>query len=657
MMGELYTIISDCTFTNNSASFSGGAISGENIININDSTFEGNHAHQSGGAVCSDNGRLTITNCDFINNSAYCGGAIGCNEISDPYNLTIINSYFTNNTASGDGGAIFTHNMVINNSVFTNNTSKPYGSGSRFAGAVFCQENGIITGSLFKGNSAGMGGAVVYGNGSLNISNSDFINNTAYSGGAITCSYMDTTHYLTVKDCSFTNNSAEKYGGAILTDYLNVSNSYFVNNSAMYDGGCIIATNSTSVTNCSFINNSAGNYGGAICSRNDLNIQNSFLILNSTFISNNANYGGAIYSSNAEIHFNRFTDNSAMYGNDMYTTSSSMNANYNWWGSNAGPNGRVYGLTINKWLVLNINADPSIIRSSQTSNISVDLLHDNGILSDPAHPELYYHDPANGHVPNGVLVYFITSLGTLESPLMMNNGIVLSTLNIGSLVNGIITVSAIVDDQTVQTPVNIDKIIPTIISVDPLNNGSTNDTSKIIKVTFSEAIKNGTGWIEFKKSTGTAMNFTMEINGKVLSIKPSLSLMDGKYILILHTGSLTDLFGNSIQLFSSIFTMDKNPPIVSSTDPAKNAQNILTNKIMRINFNEPIKAGTGYIELKTSSGKLIPIIISIIGNVLTINHPILTKGTKNTLILHTGSINDLAGNKMAPYSTYFTTRA
>ena len=345
-------------------------------------------------------------------------------------------------------------------------------------------------------------------------------------------------------------------------------------------------------------------------------------------------------------------------GDDIYCPTGTFNGDNNWWGSNKGPNGSVYGLTINKWLVLNIKADPSIIKPGQTSNITVDLLHDNGILTDPTHPENYYHDPANGHIPDGITVNFTTNLGTVINPLIMINGIAVSTLNIGSLMNGIAMISAVLDGQTVQIPVKVDKTSPIIISVDPSSNRIINDSSKTIKVSFNEAIKKGTGWFELKKSTGAAVNFTYNITGNVLNIKPSQSLANGKYILILHTGSLTDLAGNYNPYFTSSFTIDTIPPRVSSTDPAKNAYNVPLNKIIRINFNEPIKLGTGWIELVNSSGKRIAITKTIRGNVLTItSSKLLTKRTNYTLILHSGCVTDLAGNKLAIYTTKFKTKS
>ena len=157
----------------------------------------------------------------------------------------------------------------------------------------------------------------------------------------------------------------------------------------------------------------------------------------------------------------------------------------------------------------------------------------------------------------------------------MINGIAVSTLNIGSVMNGIAIISAVLDGQTVQIPVKVDKTSPIIISVDPVNNRIINDPSKTIKVTFNEAIKKGTGWFELKKSTGTAVNFTYNITGNVLNVKPSQSLANGKYILILHTGSLTDLAGNyNPYLHIIIYHWILSHHVFQAQIPVKNAYNV-----------------------------------------------------------------------------------
>lgn len=92
---------------------------------------------------------------------------------------------------------------------------------------------------------------------------------------------------------------------------------------------------------------------------------------------------------------------------------------------------------------------------------------------------------------------------------------------------------------------------------------------------------------------------------------------------------------------------------VVSASPVNGAVNVSADKIIKITYNKPIKTGTNWIELKNSSGSLIPITKSIMGNILTITHPLLSKGVKYTLVLHSGSITDLDGKGMAPYSTSF----
>ena len=98
-----------------------------------------------------------------------------------------------------------------------------------------------------------------------------------------------------------------------------------------------------------------------------------------------------------------------------------------------------------------------------------------------------------------------------------------------------------------------DTVAPTVTDVDPANNAVNVPTNKTIKVKFSEPIKAGSYWIELKDSTGKAVDFTKSINENVLTITPTSNLKGTKYTLILHTGSLTDLAGNKLALYTSTF--------------------------------------------------------------------------------------------------------
>ena len=100
-------------------------------------------------------------------------------------------------------------------------------------------------------------------------------------------------------------------------------------------------------------------------------------------------------------------------------------------------------------------------------------------------------------------------------------------------------------------------------------------------------------------------------------------------------------------------TTDNTIPKVSSIDPVDKA--VVTNdKIIGVQFNEPVKYGNQWIELKNSHGQIKPIMKTISGNTLTITPKApLAKGLTYNLILHTGSVKDLSGNSLSLYKSSF----
>ncbi|MEL7670295.1 Ig-like domain-containing protein [Methanobacterium sp.] len=193
-----------------------------------------------------------------------------------------------------------------------------------------------------------------------------------------------------------------------------------------------------------------------------------------------------------------------------------------------------------------------------------------------------------------------------------------------------------------------DLTAPTIKSTDPTNKATNVAVNKAIKVTFSESIKKGTGWIELKTSSGKSVAVTTSISGNVLTITPKSSLTKGTtYVLYVHSGSVTDLSGNKyVYSGSKTFKTDNTAPTIKSTDPTNKATNIAVNKAIKVTFSESIKKGTGWIDLISSSGKNISTTTSISGNTLTVTPKSnLTKGTTYVLYVHSGSVTDLSGNK------------
>ena len=288
--------------------------------------------------------------------------------------------------------------------------------------------NAIISNLTFtQGKIVGNGGAID-NKGTLTVENSTFTNNTATGeGGAL---YNEGT--LSVTSSTFTKNASNE-GGAIKNYYsksLTVTGSTFENNKAYY-GGAISNRGSLTVTGSTFTNNTGTWYGGAIFSWG-----NSVLVTCSTFTNNTADTGGAICSRDNSIvvNFNRIVGNSPNT-NEIYGDGSTVNATLNWWGSNADPSTYVHGsVDVTSWLVLGFTSGPVESGAPLVAN----LLYDNNGQ---------YHNPANGHVPDGIPVTFTVTDGTVSpasATLVDGSAATLVTLNDQS---GII--NATVDSQTI----------------------------------------------------------------------------------------------------------------------------------------------------------------------------------------------------------------
>jgi predicted outer membrane repeat protein len=159
--------VTNCTFSDNSATDGGGIDGGDNnIMVVNNCTFTGNTASDGGGIEC---GTLTVNGCTFSGNIASDGGAI------DGGTMTVSNTTFSGNTAA-DGGAIDCGTLTVSASTFSGNT------GTEEGGAI---DGGLmmVSNCTFSGNSAAQDGGAIDG-GSLTASDSTFTGNRAgVSGG------------------------------------------------------------------------------------------------------------------------------------------------------------------------------------------------------------------------------------------------------------------------------------------------------------------------------------------------------------------------------------------------------------------------------------------------------------------------------------------
>ena len=321
--GALYAkgilTVENCNFTNNTAvSEHGGAIKGDSAILVKNSFFTNNVA-KVGGAIYKGSGDyVAVENSTFIGNKAtsYYGGAIHAST-----NVIVGNCTFISNEADEKGGAIYSDYIEFDGgSRFISNSALDHG------GAIYTERIAGTSNDLyFESNQAksDFGGAIYINknSGEVIFSNSTFKSNSAIKGdgGAIFSDSGSTT--LVLNGCVFSENYADagvekRFGGAVCSrGNVRVSNSTFYKNWAENRGGAIYSHKGISISdNSSFIENYVKKeYGGAVFS-SDVDY-----IVNTIFVSNNADRGAAVYSDEINrIENSIFQLNSADLGGAVY---------------------------------------------------------------------------------------------------------------------------------------------------------------------------------------------------------------------------------------------------------------------------------------------------------------------------------------------------
>lgn len=251
--------ISGGTFKNNKSNKSdGGVLAAYGTLNVTGGTFEGNSAKKTGGAIIiGSRATANIKNATFKENKASTSGAVyALNAIS------ITDTVFEENEANW-GGAIFTvSGLELNNIRFSGNKADKQG------GAIYVQRgNADITDSIFSKNEAKRGGGAIFiaynNNGTTSISKTSFTENasSAFGGGI----YLGINGKLEVSESEFTQNQAA-YGAAISSagtgnvdtnkTNIKVESSTFTDNLSLMGAGIFTAF-PTEITKSVFKNNMA----------------------------------------------------------------------------------------------------------------------------------------------------------------------------------------------------------------------------------------------------------------------------------------------------------------------------------------------------------------------------------------------------------------
>lgn len=307
------TMTGSSTSGTSSIAGDGGAIGNSGTFTIKNSDIDGT-AFGSGGGISSD-GELIIMNSSTISGHADRGGGIYNQALA-----TITDSTVNSSMAFTSYGGIWnSESLTLNGSTVSGNTSVYVAgvfndtdstliieNGSRITGNIASSNTGgvgnngetIISDSRIDSNTAAGFGGGINNSGDVTITESSIDGNhaTAHSGGGIEMAHGT----LTITNSGIMNNTAGEFGGALDssdgTVHVTITDTTISGNSAVNAGGGIysIISNSTFTVNHTTLSSNSAMTGGAI--RNDFA---SMTLANSTVSGNTAQYGGGIYSGDS----------------------------------------------------------------------------------------------------------------------------------------------------------------------------------------------------------------------------------------------------------------------------------------------------------------------------------------------------------------------
>ena len=475
-------VINTSTFTGNTASAKGGALRNWGTITVTSSTFTGNTATTNADAISNYQGTATISFCRIVGN--------GVNDINCEYNaatttLNAINNWWGTN--SGPTSARVTYatgsTVTVNPWMVLKISATPTlihisGTSTVTGDSTWNSNNVQPTGGYIPD-----GTPITFTSTLGTITNANTLNGKATTiftasikpgiatVNAITDNQSVNTQITIGRDDVYVSpNGNDSTGDGSQSNPLKTVSAGIA---AIYPGGTLHITEGTynehnlvinsnmsivgdnavsTIINAQQLGNIFNILSGTTVTISNLTLENGLITGNggainnagiltltgNNFLNNAATgTGGTIYNTGTTIiNFNRIIGT----GNNIASPTGTVNATNNWWGSNSSPSGKVSGnVNINTWLVLTVNASKTSIPAYGNSNIIADLTHDqNGV----------YHDPVNGHVPDGIPINFTGNLGALTPvSTVLNRGTASATFTARSA-SGTAHINGIVDSQT-----------------------------------------------------------------------------------------------------------------------------------------------------------------------------------------------------------------
>ncbi|MEE9278265.1 MAG: hypothetical protein V3V06_07630, partial [Dehalococcoidia bacterium] len=255
--------LSGVTITNgNAGADDGGGIFNGGSLTLTDSQVTNSTADNGGGIYnragtglpfFTPAGSLTLNGSDVSGNSANGNGG----GVWNGGTLTGTDATATANTAAAVGGGIFNSGtLTLTNSTVSDNTITTVGFGR--GGGIFNASGGTaaITSSTINGNSAGDEGGGIWNGGTLTLTATFVVFNATQRGGGL---YNASGASLSVSGGSFQGNNGGFSGGGIANvgGTVTMTDSQVIGNTAGNGGGIYHVDGSATLTDTTISNNTA----------------------------------------------------------------------------------------------------------------------------------------------------------------------------------------------------------------------------------------------------------------------------------------------------------------------------------------------------------------------------------------------------------------
>lgn len=278
------TVLSNLTFTDDSASIDGGSVFArvEGPITMSSLVASGTRSGDDGGFAYLRSDDTSVVSADFslsdirVTDSAATANVnsdAGALWIGQANELHLTDVSVAGSTAAGDGGGAFLTSIVdvmVETSSFVNNAAGDF-TGGLSLGDIYSSAS--VAGTTLSGNSSTQDGAGLYvelaAGAALSVVNSTLVNNATASrssdvGGGLFLN-GDTGSTASLDFVTVTGNSANRGGGSFVNSNVatTISNSIISGNSSDVSGADLWVAGSASLDDSYSLFTSAGSVSGA----------------------------------------------------------------------------------------------------------------------------------------------------------------------------------------------------------------------------------------------------------------------------------------------------------------------------------------------------------------------------------------------------------